>query len=428
MRNERKGEFIRSTIFVSIGLMISLMLIIIFSKVVTGISATMTYDTTLAVKKNMLHEEVNNMILFLDDAREDYLEEHPDATEEEIEKEMLALAHEKIYMEEHSDGAYMWVQKVLDYNGGDDYAIRLIHPNLSDTEGCYLSTNEVNQMGMKAYEIELEGVKKDGEIYQNYAFKKLDSDEVTEKVTYAKLYKPYDWIICMGVNLDDVEHYRMQAAEHMMSYQTLVLSAVAVTWLVLILFMLYIYRRTGIGEAEKKNRELRNRLNIDGMTGACSRTYGERLIKEEYDAFFNGKKNTLLLMMDVDKFKQFNDGFGHEVGDKVLISFVKAIRDCIRQTDSIIRWGGDEFIVMMHDISEDMLETVADKLLQSVRNIRIEELSEDMHISTSIGVSYFESSDEDYKDIVTRADAALYKAKESGRNNWKSSMNSYLYK
>jgi diguanylate cyclase (GGDEF)-like protein len=419
MKDVKKSEFIRSTVFVSIGLMISLMLIILFSRVVTGISAKMTYDTTLEVKKNMLHEYVNNMTVFLDDARDDYLAEHPDATEEEIEKEMIALAHEKIYMEEHSDGAYMWVQKVLDYNGGDDYAIRLIHPNLSDTEGCYLTTNEVNQMGMKAYEIELEGIKKDGEIYQNYAFKKLDSDEVTEKVTYAKLYKPYDWIICMGVNLDDVEHYRLKAAENMMSYQNLVLSAVGLTWLVLILFMLYIYKRTGIDRVEKKNKELRNRLNTDAMTGACSRTYGERLIKEEYDAFLNGKKNTLLLMMDVDKFKQFNDGFGHEVGDKVLISFVKAIRDCIRQTDSIIRWGGDEFIVMMHDISEDMLETVADKLLQSVRNIRIEELSEDMHISTSIGVSYFESSDEDYKDIVTRADAALYKAKESGRNNWK---------
>lgn len=156
MKDVKKSEFIRSTIFVSIGLMISLMLIILFSRVVTGISAKMTYDTTLEVKKNMLYEYVNNMTVFLDDARDDYLAEHPDATEEEIEKEMIALAHEKIYMEEHSDGAYMWVQKVLDYNGGDDYAIRLIHPNLSDTEGCYLSTNEVNQMGMKAYEIELE--------------------------------------------------------------------------------------------------------------------------------------------------------------------------------------------------------------------------------------------------------------------------------
>ena len=88
MKDVKKSEFIRSTVFVSIGLMISLMLIIIFSRVVTGISATMTYETTLAVKKNMLYEYVNNMIVFLDDARDDYLAEHPDATEEEIEKEM----------------------------------------------------------------------------------------------------------------------------------------------------------------------------------------------------------------------------------------------------------------------------------------------------------------------------------------------------
>ena len=419
MKDVKKSECIRSTVFVSIGLMISLMLIIIFSRVVTGISAKMTYDTTLEVKKNMLYEYVNNMIVFLDDARDDYLAEHPDATEEEIEKEMIALAHEKIYMEEHSDGAYMWVQKVLDYNGGDDYAIRLIHPNLSDTEGCYLSTNEVNQMGMKAYEIELEGVKKDGEIYQNYAFKKLDSDEVTEKVTYAKLYKPYDWIICMGVNLDDVEHYRLKAAENMMSYQNLVLSAVGLTWLVLILFMLYIYKRTGIDRVEKKNKELRNRLNTDAMTGACSRSYGERLIKEEYTAFREGKDNTLLFMMDVDKFKNFNDGYGHDVGDKVLKSFTEAIKESVRQTDHVIRWGGDEFIVLMYDIHEEMLKTVADKLLDSVRNIRIEELPPDVHITSSVGVSYFDPADADYKDIIARADAALYRAKEAGRDNWK---------
>ncbi|MBO7531872.1 MAG: cache domain-containing protein, partial [Lachnospiraceae bacterium] len=201
----------RSILFVLLGILISVVLITAFSWIVSDVSAKMTYEATLSVKKNMLYEYVNNFIIYLDGEIDQYLDAHPDADEAELEEAMLEIARKRIYEEEHFDGAYMWVQKVLDYNGGDDYAIRLIHPNLSDTEGCYLSTNEVNQMGMKAYETELRGIVADGEIYQNYAFKKLESDEVTEKVTYAKLYEPFDWIICMGVNLDDVEHYKFTA-------------------------------------------------------------------------------------------------------------------------------------------------------------------------------------------------------------------------
>ncbi|MBR6452943.1 MAG: diguanylate cyclase [Lachnospiraceae bacterium] len=418
IKEKKPNEFRQSLIFVIAGLMISLMLIFIFSRVITGISATMTHDTTLAVKKNMLYEYVNNMILYLDGQRELYIKEHPDAGEEEVEAAILEIARERIYSEQHADGAYMWVQKVLDYNGGDNYAIRLIHPNLSDTEGSYLSTNEVNQMGMKAYELELEGIKGEGEIYQNYAFKKIDSDEVTEKVTYAKLYEPFDWIICMGVNLDDLEHYRMQAQDHMRAYQMIVLTAVAFTWLVLLFLMFFVYRKTRIKAYEKKNQELKDKLNWDTLTGASSRSYGERKLVKEYEAFVGGKKNTLLLMMDVDYFKKFNDGYGHDVGDKVLKGFVSAIRDCTRATDAIIRWGGDEFIVILQNISPGFQSSIADKILNAVRSVRVEGLPEGEHITASMGFTYFDLSDTDYKSALSRADEALYKAKECGRDNW----------
>ena len=419
MRSEKTNDFIRSVTFIIVGLLVSMLLVTVFSVVVTDISATMTYNTTMAVKKNMLSEYVNNIIIYIDDEKEAYIASHPQADEEEVEKEMTALARERIYEEEHSDGAYMWIQKVLDYNGGDDYAIRLIHRNLSDTEGCLLSTNEVNQMGMKAYEIELEGVKADGEIYQNYAFKKLNSDEVTEKVTYAKLYKPFDWIICMGVNIDDIQHYRLQSQEHMRTYQTMVLSAIAVTWLLMLLMLFYLYRKAGLKEFERRNRELKNKLNRDVLTGANSRAYGEKQLQEEYEAFREGKRNTLVMMMDVDFFKQFNDGFGHEVGDRVLKEFVNAIRDCTRATDSIIRWGGDEFIVVLQSVSTQIMGTIADKILASVRSIRIEGIDESMRITSSVGLAYYREDDTDYKSMLARADEALYRAKEAGRNNWK---------
>jgi diguanylate cyclase (GGDEF)-like protein len=379
----------------------------------------MTYDATLSVKKNMLYEYVNNFMIYLDNEREAYMEDHPDADEAELEEAMLEIAHQRVYEEEHFDGAYMWIQKVLDYNGGDNYAIRLVHPNLSDTEGCYLSTNEVNQMGMKAYEIELQGIIADGEIYQNYAFKKLESDVVSEKVTYARLYEPFDWIICMGVNLDDVEHYKLSAHENILKYQIVILCSVIFTWMVLLFLFLIVYRRIGIREYQLKNQELKDKLNWDALTGANSRVYGDRLLEREFNEFKEGKKDTLLLMMDIDLFKRFNDDFGHEMGDKVLKEFVSAIHKCTRSTDKIIRWGGDEFIVILQNVSEDLLPAIGDKILDSVRSIKIEELPDDVKITSSMGFAFFNDNDAEYKDTLVRADEALYRAKGAGRNNWK---------
>ncbi|MBR4169944.1 MAG: diguanylate cyclase [Lachnospiraceae bacterium] len=416
---KRSDEFRQTLWFVIAGLLISLMLIAVFSRVIARISATMTYDTTMSVKKNMLQEYVNNMITYLEEEREEYLLHYPDATEDEIEEVLLQAARKRIYGEHHEDGAYMWIQKVLNYDGGDDYAIRLIHPNLSDTEGCYLSTNEVNQMGMKAYEEELVGVRENGEIYLNYAFKKLNSNEVTEKVTFSKLYPRYDWIVCMGVNIDDLGHYRLQAQEHMRAYEMIILASISVTWLILLFLMLFVYRKTHIKAFEKKNKELKDKLNWDALTNANSRSYGEKQLEREFGEFKGGKLNTLVLMMDVDFFKQFNDNYGHDVGDQVLRSFVAAIKGCTRASDSVIRWGGDEFVVILQNIPHRFQPEIGDKILDAIRAIEIPELNGERQITASMGFAYFNDSDNDYKETLARADEALYEAKESGRNNWK---------
>lgn len=199
----------------------------------------------------------------------------------------------------------------------------------------------------------------------------------------------------------------------------IMITAVALVWLMMLFFMLDFYRRAKSMEFEKKHQELKSKLNRDTLTGANSRSYGERLLKDEFEAFVGGKSDTVILMMDVDYFKQFNDGYGHELGDGVLKSFVSAVKACTRSSDTVIRWGGDEFVVVLQNVPRDILPSIADKILNSVREISIDELSEDHKITSSMGFAYFESSDENYKATLARADAALYKAKESGRNNWK---------
>ncbi len=103
------------------------------------------------------------------------------------------------------EDGYIWINQVLNYDGGTGYAIRLVHPNLQHTEGMLLSTDMKDVKGNFPYKTELEGVKQNGEIFFEYWFKKLNSPKIEHKLTFAKLYKRYDWIIATGVYLDDVE-------------------------------------------------------------------------------------------------------------------------------------------------------------------------------------------------------------------------------
>jgi len=123
------------------------------------------------------------------------------------EKELKERIKNRIRGTQLLDHGYIWVNKVLNYDGGDDYAIRLVHPNLIKTEGMRLSTSMQDIKGNTPYLTELEGVKDKGEIFFQYWFKKKDSDKISQKLTFAKLYKPYDWIIATGVYLDDIEDH-----------------------------------------------------------------------------------------------------------------------------------------------------------------------------------------------------------------------------
>ena len=416
--DELQSEYHKSVRKAVAGIVVSILLVILFSQAITSVSARMTYGTALEMKKSTLKENVDNMIAYLDACVEE-LRSEPGITDAEIEEKITAIARRKIYSETHVDGTYMWVQKVLDYNGGDGYAVRLIHPNLSDTEGSLLSTEVVNEMGMKAYEEELEGVKANGAVYLNYAFKKLETDEVTEKVTYSRLYDRFDWIVCMGVNIDDLYHYRRQAQASFGIYQTIILVATGITWVGFFLIMSYSYRKSKVGVYEKKNKELSDKLNKDALTGAGSRLFGEKALSDAYEDYQAGSEHTLLLIMDVDFFKQFNDNYGHDLGDKVLKKFVEAVKSAIRKDDYVIRWGGDEFIVILNNVAPKYQPEVADKIINAVRAIQIPELEGRRKVTSSMGFAYFDPSDEDAKSALARADEALYRAKEAGRNNWK---------
>jgi PAS domain S-box-containing protein len=127
------------------------------------------------------------------------------ATKKCDEKVLQEHLRKKIRAVRLKDNGYIWINAVLNYEGGDGYAYRFVHPNLPESEGMPLSTTMRDIKDNTPYLTELEGVKKDGEIFFDYWFKKMDSEVIQHKMTYAKLYKPYDWIVATGVYLDDID-------------------------------------------------------------------------------------------------------------------------------------------------------------------------------------------------------------------------------
>jgi diguanylate cyclase (GGDEF)-like protein len=124
-------------------------------------------------------------------------------------------------------------------------------------------------------------------------------------------------------------------------------------------------------------------------------------------------KSLCLMMIDIDNFKRFNDEYGHISGDRVLAAVSEALREYLRPTDLIARFGGDEFAVLLPGLELVQAQQTAERLRQQVATLSPSSLS--TAITISIGVSKNQEND-DVAALVQRADAAMYAAKERGRN------------
>ncbi len=125
-----------------------------------------------------------------------------------------------------------------------------------------------------------------------------------------------------------------------------------------------------------------------------------------------------LFFLDLDNFKYVNDSLGHAIGDRLLQSVSQRLRDCVRDSDTVSRQGGDEFVVLLEqDQSEADAIVVADKMLQAIAEPHLIDQHE-LHISTSIGISRFPTDGSDADTLIKNADTAMYHAKERGRNTY----------
>ena len=179
----------------------------------------------------------------------------------------------------------------------------------------------------------------------------------------------------------------------------------------------------GISENITERRQLEQTIKklayFDEITGLPNRTLFKDRFRLAAEGAKRNNKKMMVVMLDFDKFKLINDKYGHDVGDKLLKKFAVRLKKTVRKTDTIARFGGDEFVMVLGDFSdtEDM-EKFAGKVIDVFQEpFKIGKLK--LNISGSMGISIFPNDSLNQSDLVKFADSAMYEAKGIGGNNYK---------
>lgn len=164
--------------------------------------------------------------------------------------------------------------------------------------------------------------------------------------------------------------------------------------------------------------KLKEQSSMDKLTELYNRSYLDPFLESEIDAAKKDNQQISVIMVDMDHFKEINDTYGHIVGDHVLTIFAQVVLKCIRKTDIIARYGGDEFIVVLPNTDTETATTVAERIREEVSETYIPP-TDGVVISSihcSVGISTYPVHCDSKNSLIKTSDLALYMAKKSGRN------------
>jgi diguanylate cyclase (GGDEF)-like protein len=180
--------------------------------------------------------------------------------------------------------------------------------------------------------------------------------------------------------------------------------------------MVYMSDTAPVLEVRRLMETLRESSLRDAMTGLNNRRFLEEYIDTLTASTRRKQTHIAILMLDLDHFKMINDTYGHDAGDAVLKALANVIKATVRASDIIIRYGGEEFMVVLQDTSSAYALSVAEKIRASVEGMRIPHGGVALQRTISIGIADFPGDSHTFWQAVKFADVALYHAKETGRN------------
>ena len=358
---------------------------------------------------------------------------------DDVEKIVTDKIRQYLYSLKIGANGYVWINKILNFEGGDGYAVRLIHPNLPHTEGQLLSTQIRDAEGGLPYQVELDGIKKSGELFFEYYFKKFNSEKIEKKIAYAKLYAPYNFIVATGIYLDDIESYIQREKKHideLKSDHLLNFIFFALVLLIISLFILLIFERIICGifetydkkitdaedtlrsDKEKIDNDFKNLSKIayyDSLTEIVNRRAMNDIISREVSRCSRERSNFSVVIGDIDDFKQINDTYGHDFGDRILKRIAGILQDNLRREDIVSRWGGEEFLIICIDANVADSVTIAENLRKKIESYKFDYDDIKINLSMTFGVAEYDSS-KNIENVIKEADINLYIGKNNKKN------------
>lgn len=178
-------------------------------------------------------------------------------------------------------------------------------------------------------------------------------------------------------------------------------------------------REQEIESLQKKTQNIEEEVNRDHLTGTSNRKHIEELLVTEFEISRRRQRPLSLAFIDIDNFKPINDTYGHQGGDLVLQNIARFFASQIRQQDSLARYGGDEFLLLLHNTDEDDAYALLKRVMAALQSSPGIEVNQQLiRVTISIGMASLNPGDKisDPRQLIEQADKALYQSKKSGRN------------
>ena len=176
--------------------------------------------------------------------------------------------------------------------------------------------------------------------------------------------------------------------------------------------------RLSLISMRKELNDTRKQLNEDALTGALNRRGMDQTLLREIARAQRNSTALTLAMLDIDHFKQINDSYGHEVGDQALVHFIALTRSILRKTDAVVRYGGEEFILILPETDAHGAGLVLERLRGVVAKSPLRSRDKTIAVTFSAGLAQY-GDDENGHALLHRADKALFAAKQAGRDCYK---------